>query len=184
LNFSEKEILMRCAKRCLTIYALLIACWPPVCFARKIKHCVTSQQASKMINKQVCVSAHIYDVVELADGTRFLDVCVPTTPDAECRFTIVSFAQDRETVGRLAQYRNVNVEIRGIVRPMHGRSGIVLSHARQFHGGAPRFRPNPLLLRGFDAEQERPPEADPNLHTHGHGRTFMNSRDQETRPAK
>src|SRR6185437_8228449 len=111
---------MRCAKRCLPAYALLIACWPSLCFAGKTKLCVTPEQAPKLIDKDVCVSAHIYDVVQLRDGTRFLDVCPPTTPDAGCRFTIVSFAQDRDTVGRLAQYRNVNVEIRGIVRPMHG----------------------------------------------------------------
>ena len=175
---------MRRAKCCLTAYALLIASWPPVCFAGKTKHCIRPERASKMINKNVCISAHIYDVVQLADGTRFLDVCPPTTPDAGCRFTIVSFAQDRDTVGKLAQYRNADVEVRGIVRPMHGRAGIVLSHTRQFHGGPPRFRPNPLLLRGFDAGEDRPPVADPNLHTYGHSRTFMNSRDQETRLAK
>lgn len=175
---------MRCAKRCLTAYVLLIAGWPLVCFAGKTKKCMTLERASKLIDKDVCVSAHIYDVVQLANGTRFLDVCPPTTPDAGCRFTIVSFAQDRDTVGKLVQYRNRNVEVRGIVRSMHGRAGIVLSHARQFHGGPPRFRPNPLLLRGFDAEQDHQPVADPNLHTYGHGRTFMNSRDQETRPAK
>ena len=134
---------MRCAKRCLTAYALLIAGWAHVCFAGKTKHCVTSEQASKMINKDVCVSAHIYDVVQLADGTRFLDVCPPTTSDAACRFTIVSFAYDRGTVGKLAQYRNKNVDVRGIVRPMHGRAGMVLSHERQFHGGPPRSGPIP-----------------------------------------
>jgi len=61
----------------------------------------------------------------------------------------------------------MDVEIRGIVQPMHGRAGMVLSHARQFHGGPPKFRPNPLLARGFDAEQERPPVNDPNLRRPG-----------------
>lgn len=175
---------MPCAKRYLAAYAMLIACWPTTCFAGKPKPCVHADQAVKMINKDVCVSAHIYDVIQLADGTRFLDVCSPATPDANCRFTFVSFAQDRDTVGALAQYRDRNVEIRGIVRPMHGRAGIVLSHVRQFHGGPPRFRPNPMLLRGFDAAQDRPPVRDPNLRTYGHSRSFMYSRDQETRPAK
>lgn len=164
--------------------ALLMAWLPANCLASKQKPCVTTAEASKMIDKDVCVSAHIYDVVLLADGTRFLDVCPPATPDAGCRFTIVSFARDRDTVGKLAQYRGRNVKIRGVVRPMHGRTGMVLSHARQFDGGPPRFRPNPKLLRGFNAEQSRPPMRDPNLHTYGGGRTFMNSRDQETRRAK
>lgn len=143
-----------------------------------------ADEASRMLNKDVCVSAHVYDVVRIAEGTRFLDVCAPTTPDAACRFTIVSFSEDRDTVGDLTRYRDKDVEIRGIVRPMHGRAGIVLSHVRQFHGGAPRFRPNPMLLRGFDAERDRPPVSDPNLRTYGHSRGFMNSRDQEARPAR
>jgi hypothetical protein len=67
---------------------------------------------------------------------------------------------------------------------MHGRSGMVLSHARQFYGGAPKFRPNPKLLHGFSGEQARPPIADPNLRPHGGHRAFMNSRDQETMPAR
>lgn len=168
----------------LAICSLLAACAPSPCFAAKARHCVTTDEAPKMLNKDVCVSAHIYDVVQLPDGTRFLDVCPPRTPDSGCRFTIVSFAQDRDTVGELKKYRNENVEIRGIVRPMHGRAGIVLSHVRQFHGGPPRFRPNPMLLRGFNADEDRPPVADPNLRSYGHSRSFMNSRDQERRPAK
>lgn len=175
---------MLCAKCYLMVLVMFSVRWPAICFAGKARPCVKADEAIKMINKDVCVSAHIYDVVQLADGTRFLDVCSPGTPDANCRFTIVSFAQDRDTVGALEQYRDRNVEIRGIVRPMHGRAGIVLSHVRQFHGGPPRFRPNPMLLRGFDAAQDRPPVADPNLHTYGRSRTFMNSLDQETRTAK
>ncbi len=33
-----------------------------------------------MVDKDVCITAHVYDVVELADGTRFLDICTPATP--------------------------------------------------------------------------------------------------------
>jgi hypothetical protein len=171
-------------KCCIGWCAALIFFVPAFCFGGKPKHFVPAGEASKMLNKDVCVSAHIYEVVRLADGTRFLDVCAPETPDASCRFTIVSFAADRDTVGDLAAYRDRNVDIRGLVRPMNGRAGIVLSHVRQFSGGPPRFRPNPMLLRGFNADAERPPVSDPNLRTHGRGRTFMNSRDQETRPAK
>jgi hypothetical protein len=166
------------------ICMLLAAGGPALCFAAKPRPCFTADQASKLINKDVCVAAHIYDVVLLPDGTRFLDVCPPATPDDNCRFTIVSFAQDRDTVGELKQYYNTDVEIRGVVRPMHSRAGIVLSHIRQFYGGPPKFQPNPMLLRGFSADDNRPPVSDPNLHSSGHGRSFMNTRDQETRPAK
>jgi hypothetical protein len=96
----------------------------------------------------------------------------------------VSLREDRDQVGELRKYRDMNVQVRGIVQPMHGRAGMVLSHARQFSGGPPKFRPNPMLARGFNAEQSRPPINDPNLRSQGAGRSFMNTRDQETRPAK
>src|SRR6266567_2494835 len=101
------------------------------------------------------------------------------TPDERCRFTIVSFWDDRDEVGELRKYRDMNVQVRGIVRPMHGRAGMVLSHARQFYGGPPKFKPNPKLARGFGGEQEHPPIADPNLRSQGRGRVFMNTRDRE-----
>ena len=146
--------------------------------------CVTPDEAAKLANKDVCVEAHVYDVVELADGTRFLDVCAPDTPDEKCGFTIVSLREDREEVGELRKFRDADVHVRGIVQAMHGRSGMMLSHARQFYGGPPKFKPNPKLLHGFSGEQAKPPIADPNLRPQGGHRAFMNSRDQETLPGK
>jgi hypothetical protein len=133
-----------------------------------------------MVNKDVCVSAHVYDVVQLPNGTRFLDVCAPEITDDKCRFTVMSLWADRDTVGELTKYRDMDVRIRGIVQPMHGRAGMVLSHARQFSGGPPKFKPNPMLAKGFNAEQERPAVNDPNLRSQGGRRAFMNSKDQET----
>jgi hypothetical protein len=163
--------------------ALLALCAPALIRAAP-KPCVPADQAAKMLNKDVCVTAHIYDVVQLPDGTRFLDVCSPQTTDAQCRFTIVSLPEDRGDVGTLSQYRNQDVQIRGIVEPMHGRAGMVLSHVRQFNGGPPKFRPNPLLARGFSADQSKPPVEDPNLSAQGGGRAFMNTREQEASPGK
>ena len=151
-------------------------------YAARPKACVTAEEASKMLNKDVCITAHVYEVVELSDGTRFLDICTPETPDEQCRFTIVSFWDDRDEVGELRKYRDMNVQVRGIVRPMHGRAGMVLSHARQFYGGPPKFKPNPRLARGFAGDQEHPPIADPNLRSQGRGRGFMNTRDREPLP--
>ena len=163
---------------------LWLAVSPGLAFAGKPKPCVTADEAIKLVNKDVCVTAHIYDVVELPDGTRFLDVCTPQTPDEKCRFTLVSLWEDREDVGELRQYRDSDVQVRGIVRPMHGRAGMVVSHARQFYGGPPKFKPNPRLARGFNADQSRPPINDPNLRSQGGGRAFMNTRDKESLPAK
>jgi hypothetical protein len=168
-----------------THWLVLSALAAPIpAFAAAPKPCVTAEQASKLLKKDVCITAHVYDVVQLADGTRFLDVCTPQTPDDACRFTIVSLWEDHDEVGELHKYRDMDVEVRGIVQPMHGRAGIVLSHARQFNGGPPKFKPNPRLVRGFSADQSRPPINDPNLRSQGAGRAFMNTRDQETRPAK
>lgn len=164
------------------LLALLFA--STVALAAPQKQCVTADEASKLVNKDVCVTARVYDVVELPDGTRFLDVCAPEMPDEACRFTIVSFWEDRDEVGELRKYRDMQVQVRGIVRPMHGRAGILLSHARQFRGGPPKFKPNPKLVRGFSADQGRPPISDPNLRAQGGRRAFMNNRDQESRPAK
>ena len=163
---------------------LFAAIWPAMASAGKQKPCVSADEATQLVNKDVCVTAHIYDVVELPDGTRFLDVCPPEVPDQQCRFTILSLREDREEVGELSKYRDMNVQIRGIVQPMHGRAGMVLSHARQFYGGPPKFKPNPLLARGFNAEESRPPINDPNLRSQGGRRAFMNTRDREALPAK
>ena len=137
-----------------------------------------------MLNKDVCISTHVYDVVQLPNGTRFLEVCTPETPDERCRFTIISFWNDREEVGELRKYRDMDVRVRGIVRPMHGRAGMVLSHVRQFYGGPPQFKPNPMLAHGFTGEQDRPPISDPNLRTQGGRRAFMNTKNREPLPAR
>jgi len=157
---------------------------PLVALAAKPKTCVSTDQAQHILNKDICVSAHVYDVVALQDGTRFLDVCSPDTPDDQCRFTVVSLWEDHSEVGELNQYRNQDVQIRGLVQPLRGRAGMMLSHSRQFSGGPPKFRPNPLLARGFSAEQDRPPIGDPNLRSQGGHRSFMNTRDREPLPAR
>jgi hypothetical protein len=151
-----------------------------IAHAAKPQLCVPPDQASSLLKKDICVAAHVYDVVQLLDGTRYLDVCPPDTPDDRCRFTIVSAWDDRDQVGELAKYRNMNVKVRGIVQPMHGRAGMVLSHARQFYGGQPKFKPNPRLIRGFNADQAQPPVHDPNLRAQGGTRSFMNTRDRES----
>ena len=168
------------------LHWLLLCALTPIipAFAAGPKPCVPADQASRLIDKDVCVTAHVYDVVQLPDGTRFLDVCTPQTSDDACTFTIISQWEDRDLVGELTKYRDMDVQVRGIVQSMHGRAGMVLSHARQFYGGPPKFKPNPRLARGFSADQSRPPINDSNLSSKGAGRSFMNTRDQEARPAK
>ena len=134
-------------------------------------------------NKDVCVTAHVYDVVELADGTRFLDVCPADQSDADCRFVLLSLHSDHDDVGDLRRYRGQDVSVRGTIRPMHGRMGMVISHVRQFSGGPEKFKPNPKLLRDFNGQSDRMPVRDPNLAPSGHHRSFMNTQDRESLPA-
>jgi len=167
-----------------SVLAVALLAAPACLFAAKPKSCVSSDEAAQMLNKDICVAAHVYDVVQLPDGTRFLDLCAPELSDDKCRFTVISYREDRQEVGELTKYRDMNVQLRGIVQSMHGRAGMVLSHARQFYGGPPKFRPNPLLARGFTADQQQPPVGDPNLRAQGGRRAFMNSKDQTRLPAK
>ena len=133
-----------------------------------VKPCFDPLEARRHLNQDVCISAHVYDVIELADGTRFLDVCSPEVPDAECHFTIISLRQDREEVGELSSLRSRQIEIRGTVHSFADRTGIVLSNSRQLHGGAEKFRPNPALLRGFSAADEKTAFDDPAFRSGGH----------------
>lgn len=139
------------------------------------RSCITTDQAPEYAGKDVCVTAHVYDVVELKDGTRFLDVCPLSMPDAECRFLMLSLYADHGEVGELRRYQNQNVLVRGVIRPMNGRMGIMISNARQFTGGPEKFRPNPKLLRGFFGQSDQMPVLDPNLTSHGRRRGFMNN---------
>ena len=159
--------------------ALILLFCSVAAFAKRPKPSITADEAVRLVNKDVCIEAHVYDVLQLQDGTQFLDACSPETPDEKCAFTVVSLRADREEVGELRKYRDADVDLRGIVQAMRGRSGIMLSHARQFYGGPPKFRPNPKPLRGFTGGESKPPIADPNLRPHGVHRAFMNTRDQE-----
>lgn len=167
--------------RCLGI-ALLLCSAASSLLAAHPNPCIPLDAAAKLTNKDICIEVHVYDVVQLPDGTRFLDVCSPDTPDDKCMFTIVSLREDREEVGELNRFRDADVHVRGIVQPMHGRSGMILSHVRQFYGGPPKFKPNPKLLRGFSGDQSKPPIVDPNLKQQGGHRAFMNSSQQESLP--
>jgi hypothetical protein len=139
----------------------------PSC-AAAAKPCFDMLQAGQHLNQDVCIRVHVYDVIELADGTRFLDVCSPETSDAACHFTIVSLRQDRKEVGGLETLRNQEVEIRGTVHSFAERAGIILSNERQLHGGAEKFHPNPALLRGFSAADSKSAFEDPAFKSGGH----------------
>lgn len=137
--------------------------------------CYTPEEALAHQNKDVCVTAHVYEVVELRDGTRFLDVCSPEISDAQCRFSIISPEADRQDAGDLKQYKGQDIRIRGTVRPFGGRAEIVLSEARQFHGGSEKFRPNPALIRAFGADNGKPAINDPAMRS-GHHRSMFKTR--------
>ena len=119
------------------------------CYASR--PCYTPEEAAEHAGKEICLSAHIYDLTETPDGVRYLDVCPPETPSQSCRFAVVSMAEDRKEVGVLESLRDRDVHLRGIVHDLHGQSMMLLSHARQLKDGPEKFRPNPQLLAGFNA---------------------------------
>ena len=134
--------------------------------------CHPVADAARYTGKDVCISAHIYDVAQLADGTRFLDTCSPETIDADCHFTIASLPQDRRAAGDLASLRGRDIQLRGVVHSVNDRSLIYLSDGRQLHGGAEKFRPNPALLSGFAAENGKAPVHSPSLSGNHHFSAF------------
>ena len=137
--------------------------------------CYSPDEALTHENKDICIAAHVYDVVELSDGTRFLDLCSPETPDSECIFTVMSLNSDRKEVGDLDQYREHDIELRGVVHAYRGRGEILLSHARQFHGGAEKFHPNPALLHGFSADNGKMAFSDPAMRSGRHRSIFQSA---------
>jgi len=133
-----------------------------------VRPCFDLADAGQHLNQDVCIRAHVYEVIELADGTRFLDVCSPETSDEACHFTVISLRQDRKEVGALQTLTGQEIEIRGTIHSFVGRSGIVLSEARQLHGGAEKFRPNPALMKGFSAADGKSAFDDPAFKSGGH----------------
>ncbi len=129
----------------LSIFALLR------CASAK-RRCIEPAEALKHVNKDVCVSAHVYRVVDAANGIHFLDVCSPETLDADCHFFVLSFSKDEDAVGRLQNLVGQTIHIRGTVHTIQGRAEIVLSSEGQLHGGKARFKPNPQLVKTFSAE--------------------------------
>lgn len=152
------------------VYGLLLLSSVSLHAATRVCHPVS--EAARYTGKDVCITAHIYDLAELRDGTRFLDACSPETSDADCRFTIASLPQDRRDAGDLESLRGKDIDLRGTVHSVNQRSLIYLSSARQLHGGAEKFRPNPALLAGFGAEQGKAPIHDPALSGNHHFSVF------------
>ena len=114
--------------------------------------CITPEQALQHLHKDVCVEARVYRVVKGSDGIRFLDVCSPETSDADCHFFIISSTADKKSVGNLDSLVGQTIQIRGELLPIQGRADMIFSSKDQLHGGKPKFRPNPQLVRSFSAE--------------------------------
>ncbi|HEY3989171.1 MAG TPA: hypothetical protein VGM02_07725 [Acidobacteriaceae bacterium] len=144
-----------------TILGLLLLSSSALHAATRVCH--PASEAARYTGKDICVTAHVYTIAQLRDGTRFLDTCSPDTSDADCHFTIASLPQDRRDAGNLESLRGKDIELRGTVHSVNQRSLIYLSSARQLHGGAEKFRPNPALLAGFGAESGKAPVHDPSL---------------------
>lgn len=157
-----------------TSFMLLLLSSSPLLAATRACH--PPSEAARYSGKDICVAAHVYDIAQLRDGTRFLDTCTPETSDADCRFTIASLPEDTRDVGDLRALRGKDIELRGTVHSVNDRSLMYLSSARQLHGGAEKFHPNPTLLAGFGADQGKAPVHDPSLSGSHHFSVFRATR--------
>lgn len=135
------------------------------CFGER--PCYDPAKVSAYTGKDICLSAHVYAVIETEGGTRYLDVCPASGADSACQLTVVSMPADRRSVGSLAQLEGKDIHLRGVVRETEGHYYLQLSEARQLHGGAEKFRPNSELMRGFSAESGITAFRDPALTSHG-----------------
>ncbi len=134
------------------LFGLLMFALLPSTAAWAKRACITPDDALQHLNKDTCIVAHVYRVVDAANGVHFLDVCSPQTADADCHFFILSYRQDKRTVDYLHRLAGQTIHIRGTVQATQGRADIVLSKERQLHGGKEGFQPNPRLVKGFSAE--------------------------------
>jgi hypothetical protein len=160
-------------------YSLLVLFLLALAPAWASRVCVSPEEAAAHAEKDVCITAHVYDVVETSDGVRFLDVCSPAIADSACRFTVMSLPEDKKEVGDLESYRARDIQIRGVVHVARGQATILLSHARQFRDGAEKFRPNPALMAGFSAESAKTAFRDPALTAHkGRGQSSFRGNSQ------
>jgi hypothetical protein len=136
-------------RSCLSVFLFALATLPPT-FASK-RACIQPEDALKHINKDICVTAHVYRVVDAAEGIHFLDVCSPETSDADCHFFILSPSRDEKSIAYLKSLSGKNIQIRGTVHTIQGHAEMVLSSERQLHDGKEPFHPNPQLLKKFSA---------------------------------
>ena len=146
--------------------ALLLA--PPILANEPA--CLTLDELQLRTARDACIAAHVYNVVTVENGTRFLDLCSPETSDAQCRFTVVSYREDHTSAGNLEQLSGRNIEVRGAIEKFGSRYRMILNDDGQLHHRQPRFRPDPRLMTGFSAEDSQPqnaPELKVNFHHHG-----------------
>jgi hypothetical protein len=138
------------------------------------RRCYTPATAARHPHRKLCIKAHVYREIQLDDGTRILDLCSPRTAADNCHFAFVALDRNRSRLGRLQKFVGKEVKVHGKVIPLHGRAEILLSSAKQLQLAEPerrrkevarvhhsKFHPNPELLKGFNAAQDKMPIADP-----------------------
>ena len=134
----------------LLIFPLLLSIFPAFGSTKRV--CIQPEDALQHVSKDACVTAHVYRVVDAADGIHFLDVCSPDTLDADCHFFILSLSRDEKSVGNLENLVGQTIQIRGTIHAIQGRAEMTFSSQEQLHDGKPRFHPNPELVKSFSAE--------------------------------
>jgi len=152
------------------VFSLALLLPVPVLALGHPSECSQVVQTSLHIANDACVSVHVYDVVALRDGTRFLDLCSPDTPDESCPFSVVSYWKDSRRVGDLRPLLGKDISLRGAVRRFGAHYVLILNDQAQLHGGPAHFIPDPRLLGTTSAEDgvgSDQKELEINFHHHG-----------------
>ena len=148
---------------------LLSALMPAAIAHARTPACSPADDARLHSSEDICLQAHVFDIVTVAGGTRFLDLCSPDTSDDACHVSVVSYAKDRKQVGDIEAVRGKDISIRGALQNYNGHYVLVLNDERQLRGGAAHFTPDPRLLRSTSAEsgEDKSPELRVNFHHRG-----------------
>jgi hypothetical protein len=135
--------------------ALLL--FAPAAFA---EDCLTLDQVSQNVGKNVCVTAKVLKVYEARSGHTYFDFCEDFR---DCPFTAVVFRGDKKNVGDLKQYEGKEIKIYGELKDYKGKPEIIISDRRQFSGFVSKRSRG---RDGSDADRGRPEF--PSHHRIGH----------------
>ena len=161
--------------------AAIVLCTPTLVFAAKPRPCVTADQAAQMLNKDICVSAHIYDVVSFptaqassTSARRRPPTSDAASPSSAWPRTAAKSANSANTATRMCRFEALSVPC--AAAPAWYSAMPASSTAARRNSGPIPCSPTASCGAGA-ASHSRSRPASP-----GGRRAFMNTQDRELLP--